>query len=198
LSPAPEREASYHLSRYPHIWGWATWSRAWSAFDVDLAEWHALSERERDTRLAELFAEDAERRHWRYVWDGSREIANWDGQWSYALLNGGGLAVNPNRNLVSNIGFGEDATNAQEDPFGIGGRPLEGMPFPLEHPPEVAADREADALASLFFRRDPPPPAPPLRARLRDRALRAGGRALDFVPEPIRPRIRHRDRPGRR
>jgi hypothetical protein len=28
--------ASYYLSRYPHIWGWASWSRAWARYDFSL------------------------------------------------------------------------------------------------------------------------------------------------------------------
>src|SRR3954462_13955415 len=45
LQPAPARRASYHFSRYVHIWGWATWQRAWRHFDLDLREWHGLGPR---------------------------------------------------------------------------------------------------------------------------------------------------------
>jgi hypothetical protein len=188
---------SYHFSRYVHIWGWATWRRAWRHFDVELREWHGLDRREREARLRSTFAEDSERRYWRYVWDNSSEIENWDAQWSYALLSREGLAANPNRNLISNIGFGTDATNAIEDPFEIAARPLEGMEFPLRHPKSIERDAAADAAASslLFRRGEPPKPAKvPLRRRAWAATLRAGGRALDFVPAPIRPKIRHRDR----
>ena len=119
-----------------------------------------------------MFEEEDERRYWGWVWDHSPEIDNWDAQWSYVGLSRGLLSVNPNRNLISNIGFSEDATNATADPLGIAGRPLEGIDFPLEHPPEVRRDEEADALASRFFRR----PAPPLWHRVagRLRAVRSG------------------------
>jgi hypothetical protein len=196
LREPPPWTASYHFSRYVHIWGWATWRRAWRHFDVELREWHELDRGEREYRLSSMFADESERAHWRYVWDHSPEIENWDAQWSYALLARGGLAANPNRNLISNVGFGEEATNATEDPLGIAARLLEGIEFPLEHPRAIEADEAADVAASRFFRRDQP--APPPRAPLPERAwaatLRAGGRALDFVPEKIRPRIRHRDR----
>jgi hypothetical protein len=194
LREPPRRSASYHFSRYAHIWGWATWGRAWRRFDVELADWHALAREQREDRLRAMFADPSERRYWRYVWDRSGSIDNWDAQWSYALLAHDALAANPNRNLISNIGFGSDATNAVEDPLGIAARPLEGVRFPLTHPKAVEADEAADALASGFFRRLPEPAAEPLRRRAWARALRAGGRALDLVPEPIRPRIRHRDR----
>ena len=195
----PPSGAGYHFSRYVHIWGWATWRRAWRHYDVELADWHRLPDAEREARLRRLFDEESERRYWRYVWNKSAEIDNWDAQWSYVCLMRDALAINPNRNLISNVGFGSDATNALEDPFGIGGRPLEGIEFPLSHPSAIERDVEADAEASrrLFRHPDPPPPPAAWREpveRVRWWALRAGGRALDFVPERIRPKIRHRDR----
>ncbi len=164
--------ASYHFSRYPHVWGWASWRRAWELYDVDLSDWRSDSETERAARLRRMFEEEDERRYWGWVWDHSPEIDNWDAQWSYVGLSRGLLSVNPNRNLISNIGFSEDATNATADPLGIAGRPLEGIEFPLDHPAQVSRDEQADALASRFFRR----PAVPLLGRIagRLRALRPG------------------------
>ncbi len=172
LLRSPPVGASYHFSRYPHVWGWASWRRAWNLYDVDLADWHADDEAERTARLRRMFEEEDEQRFWDWVWDNSPEIDNWDAQWSYVGLSRGLLSVNPNRNLISNIGFSEDATNAIADPLGIAARRLEGIEFPLEHPAGVSRDVEADALASKFFRR----PAPPLLGRIveRLRALRAG------------------------
>jgi hypothetical protein len=194
LRSLPASDASYHFSRYVHVWGWATWRRAWRHFDLELREWHALDRDAREARLRSQFAAESERRYWRYVWDSSHEIENWDAQWSYAVLSRMGLAANPNRNLISNIGFGEEATNAIEDPFGIAARPLEGMGFPVVHPASIERDTAVDAAASELLFRRPPQASEPLRRRAWAATLRAGGRALDFVPAPIRPRIRHRDR----
>lgn len=194
MADLSRNRASYHFSRYPHIWGWATWRRGWRHFDVELGEWHALGRQQRERRLRELFADDAERRYWRYVWDNSHEIDNWDAQWSYACLSRRGLSIVPNRNLISNIGFGDTASSATADPHGIAARPLEGIGRELVHPPEVAPDAKADDRANRLFRREPAPPPPPPWRRAWHRALRAGGRALDLVPAPLRPRIRHRDR----
>ncbi|WP_317189876.1 hypothetical protein [Mycobacterium avium] len=30
---------SYYFSRYPHVWGWATWKRAWAKYDVKMTHW---------------------------------------------------------------------------------------------------------------------------------------------------------------
>jgi len=199
LLDSPPSGASYHFTRYVHIWGWATWRRAWRLYDVELSQWHAMPEGMRDAWLKRLFDDESERRYWRYVWDNSGEIDNWDAQWSYVCLMRDRLAINPNRNLISNLGFGSDATNAIEDPFGIAERPLEEIELPLSHPRGVERDEAADAEASLrLFRRPaPPPPLPAWREhweRLRWWTLRTGGRVLDLIPGPIRPKVRHRDR----
>jgi len=166
LLESPPTGASYHLSRYPHVWGWASWRRAWDLYDVDLTDWHSEERAEREARLERMFEEPDERRHWGWVWDNSAEIDNWDAQWSYVGLNHG-WSVNPNRNLISNIGFSEDATNAVADPLGIAARPLEGIELPLEHPAALARDEDADAQASLLFRRPKPPLLDRIVGRLR-------------------------------
>ena len=51
LLPEPPTKWSYHFSRGPAIWGWATWRRAWRLFDVELTDWHAKSRAERKARL---------------------------------------------------------------------------------------------------------------------------------------------------
>lgn len=154
-------------ARYPHVWGWASWRRAWDLYDVELSDWHSDSEAERADRLRRMFEEEDERRYWGWVWDHSPEIDNWDAQWSYVGLSRGLLSINPNRNLISNIGFSDDATNATADPLGIAGRPLEGIDFPLEDSGAVNRDEEADALASRFFS-----PAPPIWHRVAGRLRR--------------------------
>ena len=175
LLPTAPSSGSYHFSRYVHVWGWATWRSAWSHFDVELADWRAASDAEREDGLRATFEEQPERRFWRFVWDNVPEIDNWDAQWSYVALSRGLLAVNPNRNLISNVGFADDATNATADPLGIAGRSLEGLDVPLEHPPAVARDERADALASRFFRRPPPPIWQRLAQRLRGLRLDSRG-----------------------
>lgn len=37
---------SYYFSRYPHIWGWASWRRAWKKYDSQICQWPILREGE--------------------------------------------------------------------------------------------------------------------------------------------------------
>jgi glycosyltransferase involved in cell wall biosynthesis len=136
-------DAGYYFSRYPHIWGWASWRRAWAKYDVNVPAW---ASGDKDAYLAG-FERDAERNFWRQMWDeaASGRIGTWDFQWVFACIANGGLAINPNVNLVSNIGYGEGSTHTEEDPTGIGDLPTEPVELPLRHPATVARDSEADA-----------------------------------------------------
>jgi hypothetical protein len=55
--------------------------------------------------------------------------------------------VLPNRNLVSNIGFGPGATRTIRDRtvFPLAMLPTDPVEFPLVHPEHMTADAEADA-----------------------------------------------------
>jgi hypothetical protein len=69
----------------------------------------------------------------------------WDAAWMFSIWQNGGVAALPNTNLVSNIGFGPDATHTR-----VKGRfaaiPAAEMEFPLRHPGRIAIDDAADRL----------------------------------------------------
>jgi len=143
--------SSYYFSRYSHIWGWATWRRAWAHYDVELKAWKDPAERSRCLRC---FDDPSERAFWSKCWDGVSQgvIDTWDYQWAFACLARQGLCVMPAHNLVSNIGFGGSATHtvSQKSPFDrMQTSPLQ---FPLLHPRRTERDVAADArTARLFF-----------------------------------------------
>lgn len=101
--------ASYYFSRYSHIWGWATWRRAWALMDADLETYDAFKS---EGHLEAIFDPD-ERDYWRKILDSVQggRIDTWDYQWLFSVLSQGGLSATPNKNLVSNIGFGGTATH---------------------------------------------------------------------------------------
>ena len=104
-------EGSYYFSRYNHCWGWASWRRCWQHYDAELSQWPAL----RDSGLLEtIFEELHEREYWSAIWQrlvDEGKPDTWDYQWPFTCLANGGLTALPNRNLVSNVGFGEDGTH---------------------------------------------------------------------------------------
>lgn len=138
--------ASYYFSRYTHIWGWATWRRAWKHYDRDMALWPSFRD---EGWLDRVFASQGEREYWQnsfqWVYDG--KLDTWDCSWTFAAITQGMLQVVPNVNLISNIGFGPEATHTHV--VGIhANMPTQPMGFPIKHPNFVLADEEADRYIS--------------------------------------------------
>jgi hypothetical protein len=72
------------------------------------------------------------------------KIDTWDYQWQFACWLNHMLAVLPQVNLISNIGFGEEATHTR-DPFSeVADKAASSMEFPLVHPPFVMRHEPAD------------------------------------------------------
>jgi hypothetical protein len=134
---------SYYFSGYTHIWGWASWRRAWKHFDLEMKQWPILRE---DAWLDELLGDPAAVKHWRETLDINYQgsIDTWDIPWLFTCWVQNGLTALPNKNLVSNIGFGADATHTKTDIYGVACLPMDEAIFPLNHPTSVERDVEAD------------------------------------------------------
>jgi hypothetical protein len=103
-------EGSYYFSKYNHIWGWATWRRAWESYDMDMKDYPLLKNQK---TWREVFFNEYEEKKWRpkfqSVYDNKYDT--WDYQWTFAIWKSKGLAVTPQVNLISNIGFDKNATH---------------------------------------------------------------------------------------
>ena len=134
---------SYYFSRYCCAWGWATWRRAWTHFDVNLNRWPEL----RDAGFLDQVLDDpVERRCWRTRFDNvhaGNVTWAWDWQWLFAMWRQHGLSVVPETNLVTNIGFGPDSTNFKSFRPKIAFQERREI-GELLHPVDVFANREAD------------------------------------------------------
>lgn len=113
FQPTSRSDASYYFSHWPHIWGWATWKRAWQHFDADVSDW---PQQKNNDFFKHVFPADSDRRHWQQVMDNQHagQIDTWDFPWAYACWKTGGLTILPDQNLVTNIGFGRDATHTTD------------------------------------------------------------------------------------
>lgn len=134
---------SYYFSRYHYSWGWATWRRAWQHFDTDMKLWPTI----RDGKwLEDIFGDRQAVRYWHLLLDATyeNEINTWDYQWMLSIWLQNYLTVVPNVNLISNVGFGEQATRTKEKDSKYANMPVENMATPLKHPPFVIRDRLAD------------------------------------------------------
>ena len=134
---------SYHFSRYPTVWGWASWRRAWRRYDFRLKFWPALKA---GHWLGDLLDDPAAVRFWSRLFDrvAAGEIDTWDYQLVCSLWAQGGLTIMPRNNLVRNIGFGPDATHTTNVDDVMAHRTAEAMEFPLHHPAFVLRDAAVD------------------------------------------------------
>lgn len=134
-------DGSYYFSRYNHCWGWASWRRCWQHYDSHLSQWLVL----RDSGLLETVFEDSlERKYWSRIWQrllDQNHPDSWAYRWTFTCLINGGLTATPNRNLVTNVGFGEDATHTKD--LTINTAIGEGID-PNQHPSILLRDTAAD------------------------------------------------------
>ena len=103
-------DESYFFSNYGGIWGWASWSRAWKHYDVDMKDIHEFM---RKNNFVNLLGKRQGLQRQKMIFDSIiiKDINTWDYQWGYARHKNNGLACVPSMSLIENIGFGEDATN---------------------------------------------------------------------------------------
>jgi hypothetical protein len=123
---------SYCFSRFPLIWGWATWSRAWRRYDF-----RAFIQADRRRTIQRVEASRWFTSHWESIYQkvASGEIDTWDYVWNYSVWANDGLATIPSVNLVLNIGFGEGATHTTNPESPRARIPVKALHFPLVHPP---------------------------------------------------------------
>ncbi len=152
-------DGSYYFSKYPHCWGWATWRRAWQHFSIDLSFWPKVRN---SGLLRSACPEEHERTYWSNIFDRTQagKIDTWAYPWVLCVWLQSGLTVLPNMNLVSNIGFGADATHTRFESIHAT-LPAEDIGS-LVHPWPVCRDVVADALTDrLVFSGGPRPMVPP-------------------------------------
>lgn len=110
----PYSKYSYYFSSMERCWGWATWRRAWKLYDYNLEKYSydLIAKKIEEVYFSDLYID-----YWKDVLkimtndDITKRINTWDYQWSFSILANDGLCICPNVNLVSNIGFGKDATH---------------------------------------------------------------------------------------
>lgn len=138
---------SYYHSVYHDCWGWATWKRAWKHFDFEMKLWSEL----RETSFLQDHLLDANvAQYWQQKFDLAYESQRdtWFYRWLYSCWVQSGIALVPDTNLVSNIGFGASATHTV-DQDRYANLPTAEISFPLKHPSFMFLNREADRLNFL-------------------------------------------------
>ena len=140
---AQRGDASYYFSRYNHVWGWATWRRAWQKADMGIRFW---PEWKSSADWRSFWTDVVVRRYWEKIFDRMyrAEIDTWDYSWTASVWYHGGLTATPNVNLVSNIGFGPDSTHTIWTDSPLAGMVTRGI-GKLNHPNTIMQNVTADS-----------------------------------------------------
>jgi hypothetical protein len=142
-----ERDAAYVGSRYAQFQGWATWRRAWADYSATLTPAEAFFA---SPAFAEWLPDRHAQRYWRYVLDRERRAPeNWDYAWLFSHWAKRRIALQPTRNLISNVGFRADATHTRQRGGSLAALPLQALPPPYLPAsalhPDDANDQALDA-----------------------------------------------------
>jgi len=130
--------ADYYFSIYNHVWGWASWANRWKEYDFNLEKF------QNDNFLNNIHQNYKAKKYWSNIFKKmkNKEIDTWDYQWTFTMWKNNWLAITPNVNLISNIGFGGDGTHT------VGESEFSKMKtYELKlttNPKSVVQDKEAD------------------------------------------------------
>jgi hypothetical protein len=138
---------SYYFSRCinntPPIWGWATWRRSWQHYDVDLKLWKTIQD---DNWLEDILEDRKIVKLWKQRFQSiyDKSFDTWDFQLVFACWTQSGLIIQPNVNLISNIGYGSEATHSKTLLTEFANMLVEPMSFPMKHSEFMIRDAKAD------------------------------------------------------
>lgn len=159
-----ESEYSYFFSNWDYMWGWATWRRAWMHYDYKMKSYphidnHHYFDGQYYSRNMKYFIQHMYDRSY-YEND---SITWWSYQWGFARKINSGVVIVPNKNMVTNIGFGSESTNTSDGRYEL--FELETMKFPLTHPPFMMIDRLRD---DQIFRENVTPTGTSLKSFIKE------------------------------
>jgi hypothetical protein len=124
-----ELDSAYDFCKYPMIWGWASWRRVWQKYDVEMINYSYKN----DEFINSISNNYTTRFFWKRKFDSmyDKKIDTWDYQFSFLLLSNQAKCILPKVNLITNIGFGLDATHTFEVDSESAAVPRYEIEFPL-------------------------------------------------------------------
>jgi len=140
--------SSYFFSKIPLIWGWATWKDRWEKYDINMSNWPEA----KSTKIIEnIFFDKLQKQYWEDKWEilyKYGEPDTWDYAWVFTCVINNGLTIIPNKNLIMNIGFNE---NAYHTKWSRDLSKVESIGKVLKHPKFIICDLEAEKYQFDYF-----------------------------------------------
>ncbi len=127
------------------MWGWATWRRSVEFFDPNMPSWPKVSA---DGLLETIFETPTEVQYWKSVFDRVHQgkLDSWGYGWFFSSLIQNQFNIMPVGNLVSNIGYVQNATHTQDTTSHLSNLSVTAAKFPLRHPLVVSHHQKFDKL----------------------------------------------------
>jgi hypothetical protein len=130
-SESANMQEDYGFCKYPLIWGWASWANIWSKYNVNISDWPNT----KNPIIESVSDYPPTKNFWKKTFDDlyEKKIDTWDYQFAYLLLMNKAKCIVPRVNLISNIGFGVDATHTHFARSQAANKPIFNINIPLRH-----------------------------------------------------------------
>jgi hypothetical protein len=92
-------DESYYFSIYPHIWGWASWRRAWNKYDFEMKRFEEFKQL---PEFQQYYNDEV------FINTKNKIVDTWDSQWVYTMLQNKGLSILPYLSMITNLGYNEN------------------------------------------------------------------------------------------
>lgn len=133
-------DGSYYFSNFVHIWGWATWKRAWVLYDFNCKNLNMTALKKMEPMMRIALKKTL-----------AGEIDTWDLQWNYAVKENNKLAIIPNISLIKNIGYDSaNSTHTKRVPSWMKKMKYGDIPS-VTHPTYLSINEEADNFSRKVF-----------------------------------------------
>lgn len=142
LSPQKQNliKDDYFFSKYPHIWGWASWRRAWNTYKIEqfcLQQAYNLD-----------YDSQQEKKYWTKIFSTyqRKNLDAWDYPMLYHIWSNHLLCIVPKTSMIQNIGLNRiDATHTTTESI-FQKVQAHKQHFPIKHPLEISRDKELDKI----------------------------------------------------
>lgn len=132
----------YLFGIYGHIWGWATWKRAWKNFDLNINDFDDFL---KSGNINNLVQNNTEKKRWLSTINQMKRRGKgnntWDICWGYIRFKERGLSIIPRVHLSSNIGVDGLHSKGQTSAHY---REFDDNFVATVHPKEIIQNREYD------------------------------------------------------
>lgn len=137
FAPPMENGPSYYFAKIMHCWGWASWADRWENYDLGLKNFE-------EKNIRNFSSDKNVQKYWSWILKilRDKEIDTWDYQWTFTIVGNNGLCINPSKNLISNIGFGESSTHTSNEKDSIANLPTYKIDKMI-HPEKIEINQKA-------------------------------------------------------